>query len=259
MKTTPDWQFAGETPVVEQGRKVKFTARIGLWLVVIDLLAAAAAPLARMYLGLATMTAFGIFFTAILAGLLLAVIGLIFAIITAVMRVPYASKRGLIIMILGILPLAGVTAYLGPTRMRSPMIHDISTDTDNPPAFFQARTLRTPGENSLNYGGADVARQQHRAYPDIKPIFDDLSREQALTRVVQVVLGMNWTLVNADFKTGIVEAYAKTRIFGFVDDIVIRVRSRGAGSRIDIRSASRVGLGDAGKNAARIRRFITVF
>ena len=88
---------------------------------------------------------------------------------------------------------------------------------------------------------------------------EDFSRDEALTRVVQVVLGLNWTLVNADFETGIVEAYDTTRVFGFVDDIVIRVRARGNGSRIDIRSVSRVGLGDAGMNAARIRSFIAAF
>ena len=175
------------------------------------------------------------------------------------MGVPPAWKRGLIVTLMGLLPLAGVAVFLGPDRLQTPMIHDISTDTDDPPVFAQARKLRSARENSLDYGGASVAQQQHRAYPGIKPITDDLNREEALTRVVQVVLGLNWTLVNADFDTGIVEAYDTTRVFGFVDDIVIRVRAHGSGSRIDIRSASRVGLGDAGTNAARIRRFIAAF
>jgi uncharacterized protein (DUF1499 family) len=259
MKTTPDWQFATGAPVPEHGRKVRIVARVGVWLVLLDLLAVIAAPLARMYLNLAGMTAFTIFFTGILSGLLLAGAALIFSVVTAIMGVPPAWKRGLLVTLLGLLPLAGVAVFLGPGRLQSPMIHDISTDTDDPPVFVQARQLRTPQENSLDYGGAPVAQQQHMAYPDIKPVIDDLSREEALTRVVQVVLGLNWTLVNADFDTGIVEAYDTTRVFGFVDDIVIRVRAHGGGSRIDIRSVSRVGLGDAGMNAARIRSFIVAF
>ena len=259
MNTTPDWQFATGTPVPAHGRKVKLAARAGVWLVLIDLFAVIAAPLARMYLDLASMTAFTIFFTGILSGLLLAAAAMIFSIVTAIMGVAPAWKRGLLVTLLGLLPLAGVAVFLGPGRLQSPMIHDISTDTDDPPVFDQARQLRTPRENSLAYGGTSVAQQQHRAYPDIKPIFDDLNREEALKRVVQVVLGLNWTLVNADFDTGIVEAFDTTRVFGFVDDIVIRVRTRGSGSRTDIRSVSRVGLGDAGMNAARIRRFIAAF
>lgn len=259
MKTTPDWQFAGDTTVPERGRKVTIMARVGVWLVLFDLLVVAAAPLARMYLDLATMTAFLIFFSGILAGLVLAAIGLVFAIVTAIMRVPPAWKRGLIVIVLGLLPLAGVVSFLGPGRFQSPAIHDVSTDTRDPPAFFQARSLRSAQDNTLDYGSAEIAEQQHSAYPDIQPIIEDMSRDEALTRVVQVVLGLNWTLVNADFNTGIVEANDTTRVFGFVDDIVIRVRPEGTGSRIDIRSVSRAGLGDAGMNAMRIRSFIASF
>lgn len=259
MKTTPDWQFAGDTPVPERGRKVRILAAIGVWVVIIDLFLVAAAPLARMHLGLAGMTAFLIFITAILTGLVLAGVGLIFTLVTAIMRVAPAWKRGLIIVVLGLVPLVGVAVFLGPGRLQTPMIHDISTDTENPPVFSQARSLRKAGENPLDYAGEAIAAQQHRAYPDIKPVIDKLSRDEALTRVVQVVLGLNWTLVNADFNTGIVEAYDTTKVFGFVDDIVIRVRAEGGGCRVDIRSVSRVGLGDAGMNAARIRSFIAAF
>lgn len=260
MRATPNWTYPANTPVPEGGRKARIISSIAVWLTVIDLLAVAAAPPARFYLHLPTMVAFQIFFSGILIGLLFAVFGLLFAIITAFMRIAPAWKRGLIMMVLGVLPAVAVILYLGPGRIRSPMIHDISTDTDDPPAFFQLRKLRSANENSLDYGGAKVAEQQRAAYPRVKPIIEkDLNREEALTRVIQVVLGLNWTLVNADFDTGIVEAYDTTRIFGFTDDIVIRVRSQGSGSRIDIRSASRVGLGDAGMNAGRIRSFIAAF
>lgn len=260
MKTTPDWKFTASTSIPERGIKTRRIARITLWITIIDLLAVAAAPLARLYLHMATMSAFQIFFGGIFIGLLLAVFGLLFAIVTVFMGVAPAWKRGLIVAALGIAPAAAVTLYLGPERIRSPTIHDITTDTEHPPAFFQARKLRSANENSLDYGGAGVAKQQQAAYPGIKPIIEkNLNGEEAMTRVVQVVLGLNWTLVNADFDTGIVEAYDTTRVFGFTDDIVIRVQAQETGSRIDIRSASRVGLGDAGMNAARIRSFIAAF
>ena len=260
MRTKPDWQFGTRSRVPERGRKTRIIARIIVWLTVIDLLAVAAAPPARFYHYLETIPAFQIFFTGILISLLLAVSGLLLAVVTAFMGIAVAWKRGLIVAVLGIMPALAVTLYLGPDRIKSPMIHDITTDTENPPAFHQARKLRSARENSLDYGGAAVAEQQLTAYPWIKPIIEtELSREESLTRTVQVVLGLNWTLVNADFDTGLVEAYDTTRIFGFTDDIVIRVRAQGRGSRIDIRSVSRYGRGDLGMNAARIRRFIAAF
>jgi len=38
--------------------------------------------------------------------------------------------------------------------------------------------------------------------------------------------------------------------------VVVRVRASDAGSRIDVRSKSRVGLSDVGANARRVRAFL---
>jgi len=46
-----------------------------------------------------------------------------------------------------------------------------------------------------------------------------------------------------------------TKFFGFKDDIAIRVSATADGSKIDIRSKSRVGRGDVGTNARRIRAY----
>jgi hypothetical protein len=43
---------------------------------------------------------------------------------------------------------------------------------------------------------------------------------------------------------------------GLREDVVIRVRADGQGSRIDIRSSSRYGSFDFGSNAARVRTLI---
>ena len=70
---------------------------------------------------------------------------------------------------------------------------------------------------------------------------------------------MGWDLIAEDSSTGMIEAVATTSFFGFKDDVVIRVRSNGSGSVVDIRSHSRLGRGDQGKNAGRIRNFIAKF
>jgi uncharacterized protein (DUF1499 family) len=63
-------------------------------------------------------------------------------------------------------------------------------------------------------------------------------------------------VVASDASSGRIEATARTRWFGFTDDIVVRIRPEGAGSRIDVRSASRVGRSDVGANAARIKEYL---
>jgi uncharacterized protein (DUF1499 family) len=57
---------------------------------------------------------------------------------------------------------------------------------------------------------------------------------------------------------GRLEATDTTFYFGFSDDIVVRVRPAAAGSRVDVRSESRVGLGDAGTNARRVVNYLFV-
>ena len=57
-------------------------------------------------------------------------------------------------------------------------------------------------------------------------------------------------------RDGVIEAVARTPIMGFRDDVVIRVTPMGQGTRIDVRSASRVGSHDFGANASRIRSLL---
>jgi len=64
---------------------------------------------------------------------------------------------------------------------------------------------------------------------------------------------MGWEVVGADAAAGTIEAVETTRFFGFKDDIAVRVAATPDGSRIDIRSKSRVGRSDIGTNARRIR------
>jgi uncharacterized protein (DUF1499 family) len=67
---------------------------------------------------------------------------------------------------------------------------------------------------------------------------------------------MRWEVVAADAAAGRIEATATTPWFGFRDDIVVRIVPADGGSRVDVRSVSRVGKGDLGVNARRIREFL---
>lgn len=65
-----------------------------------------------------------------------------------------------------------------------------------------------------------------------------------------------WRLIEADEGRGVIRAEVTTVVFRFVDDVRLRVKlDHNALTRVDMRSASRVGRGDLGTNARRIRRF----
>ncbi len=135
-----------------------------------------------------------------------------------------------------------------------PPIHDISTDLTDPPAFAAVRAQRTPAHNSLdrsqpeNLGALQVA-----AYPDLSPIMIDKHPGEVFEAAVIVAQDMGWEIVSVAVEEGRIEATDTTFIMGFKDDIVIRVREEAGKALVDIRSASRVGESDLGKNAARIR------
>ena len=138
----------------------------------------------------------------------------------------------------------------------APPIHDITTDTNDPPLFVDVLPLRASAKNSADYGGSRVAALQRAAYPDIAPVDLALAPAAAFAKALAAANAMGWAIVAADSSAGRIEATATTRVFRFRDDVVIRIRPRDGGSRLDIRSVSRIGGADLGKNASRIREFI---
>ncbi|MEO6170740.1 MAG: DUF1499 domain-containing protein [Lysobacter sp.] len=137
-----------------------------------------------------------------------------------------------------------------------PPIHDISTDTANPPAFVAILPLRADAPNPASYGGPEIAEQQITAYPDLRSHTTQVPAPQAFEQALAAARAMGWQIVASDPASGRIEASDTTRWFGFIDDVVIRVQAEGAGSRIDVRSVSRVGKSDAGANARRIRAYL---
>lgn len=142
------------------------------------------------------------------------------------------------------------------TGQHMPKIHDISTDTLTPPQFIAVIPLRKDAENSAQYGGPEVAGLQALAYPDIRPLVLPLKPEAAFEGAVRVARKMGWSIVSTNQQVGSIEATATTFWFGFKDDVVVRITAVQEGSRIDVRSASRVGVSDVGTNAKRIRTFL---
>ncbi|HET6655924.1 MAG TPA: DUF1499 domain-containing protein, partial [Gammaproteobacteria bacterium] len=137
-----------------------------------------------------------------------------------------------------------------------PPIHDITTDTANPPTFDAVLTKRQHARNSATYGGPAIAAQQYEAYPDIQPLRLSAPPDAVFKAAVAVVKQNGWILQAANPATRKIEATATTFWFGFKDDVVIRIRPLGGGSIVDIRSASRIGKSDIGTNAQRVRHLM---
>lgn len=139
---------------------------------------------------------------------------------------------------------------------RVPTIHDISTDTENPPSFMVIPSIRQNAQNSLEYGGPEIARLQHTFYPDIGPLLLDVPMDKAFEDALAAARLMGWQIVASDKAKRRIEAVATTRWFHFKDDIAVRLSESNGQSRIDIRSVSRVGKSDIGTNARRIRAYL---
>ena len=175
---------------------------------------------------------------------------------------PGASKRGLLRSLLALA--ISVVVIIMPlmwmkTAKSVPPIHDITTDMANPPQFDAILALRANAPNSAEYGGEEIAEQQRKAYPDIQPLQINISPQDVFAVALKTVEDLGWQIAGQQPEKGLIEATDTTFWFGFKDDVVIRIQPNDDGSRVDIRSVSRVGRSDVGANAERIRRFIQAF
>jgi uncharacterized protein (DUF1499 family) len=137
-----------------------------------------------------------------------------------------------------------------------PYIHDITTDVQNPPAFVAVRTLRKEGDHPVDYDGPEVAAQQQKAYPDLMPLTVPAEKDKVFQAAEAALRAMKLEVVDANAREGRIEASDTSLLFGFKDDMVVRIAAQGAGTKVDVRSKSRVGRSDVGQNAKRIRAFL---
>ena len=195
------------------------------------------------------------FYSIPLAALLLA-LALIVAIVALIMNWRHRSNRrgrawiALILPIVFFAVIGSIIAGAGD----APPLHDVTTDLADPPAF-QTLTLR--GDNLVGVGTIENWRDMHaKAYPDIQPVIIDAAPAQVIERAVAVADEMGWDVADADPSEGRMEATAYASYIRFKDDVVVRATPVDGGTRVDVRSVSRVGVGDLGYNAARVREFL---
>lgn len=149
-------------------------------------------------------------------------------------------------------------------------IHDVATDTGNPPTFsVQTMTARTEAEanpvsdyqvplgdiESYASVSPQLAIQSHaqivtETYADLAPLpLGSASRKDAVAAVAAAMEDIGLSKIRSDVDEGRVEGVAETFWFGFKDDVVARVGD----TQIDFRSVSRVGQSDLGANSKRIK------
>ncbi len=172
---------------------------------------------------------------------------------------PGTQRRGFALAVAGVA--VGAATFAVPFVLyqggrAAPPIHDITTDTDRPLPFVAMVPLRSNAPNGVDYGGEAVAQQQRAVFPDIAPVVVAEPPAKAYERALAAAREQGWVIVAAVPQDGRIEATDTTAWFGFKDDIVVRITPEGAGSRIDVRSVSRLGKSDLGKNAKRVRAYL---
>lgn len=149
----------------------------------------------------------------------------------------------------------GTALYFNHQANTNPPIHDITTDTDNPPSFDAIAPLRADAPNPPEYAGEETAALQAREFAELITIYLPYPKDRVYDEVVSLIGSRGWDLVAGDHERGKIEATDKLPWFGFKDDVVIRLRSDNGRTIFDMRSKSRIGGSDLGVNARRISNF----
>jgi fatty-acyl-CoA synthase len=147
---------------------------------------------------------------------------------------------------------------------QAPRIHDVATDW-SVPLLFSPKVMADRGADANivepnpvmpldggGYAGRRISEINAETCPAARPVILSTDTATAYQTARAALLKSGLTLVTDEPANGRLEAYAASQIYGFKDDVVVRVRRQGVGSRIDMRSVSRVGLGDLGANCKRI-------
>ena len=183
----------------------------------------------------------------------------ILAVIGGVLTRPGSGRPGFLLAVIALV-VGGITFGFPYYQLQIvysvPFIHDITTDTVNPPEFVDVVPLRAGVENPPAYDGEGVAQQQLEAYPDLGAVRFVEPPGQVFPVAREAAEAMGWEMVAASAGEGRIEATDTTYWYGFKDDVVIRVAEEGSGTIVDVRSKSRVGRSDLGVNAKRIRAYI---
>lgn len=168
---------------------------------------------------------------------------------------PEVAKAARLASLLSVVPLIILGNQFIKTQTL-PAIHNISTDVQNPPSFNAIANVRGPDANPLEYPESNIKPQQV-SYPGVKTLSLEQPASEVFARSLAVVEENGWELVAQDAQAGIIEATATTLLWGFKDDVVIRITGNEGRTLVDVRSVSRVGASDIGANAKRIEGILS--
>ena len=181
-----------------------------------------------------------------------AMLGLVLSLIGLILSRPGARRRGLAPSLLGLamsLPVTIMAVQWEYATRTYPAINDISTDTEDPPVFWDM-------PNPTVYPGGTVSEQQRAAYPDLAPLELAASPEQAYAIAREIAKDESWEIIADEPDDGRIEAVDSSFLYGFKDEVIIRITPSDSGATVDVRSRSRVGRIDRGVNAKRIRAIL---
>ncbi|HRY07084.1 MAG TPA: DUF1499 domain-containing protein [Hyphomicrobiaceae bacterium] len=230
----------------------RWTGRIALF----SLVVAVVAIIGHRLFGMATPVLMSLLLVAF-AGAMLGLVLALFASVPIWRNGGTGAARIVIAIVIGLGMIAWPLSFY-PQLKRLPTLNDVTTDTADPPAFVVLTSVRTgTAANGITYNRV-FAQRQHKAYPDIQPMLVNRSVEETFDLVVNAVRRMRMRIVSEtppDEQNGMgtLEAVDRTLIMGFRDDVAVRVTGSTVSSRVDIRSASRYGRHDLGRNVKRVR------
>jgi len=167
---------------------------------------------------------------------------------------PQGQQRGFLLVIMSIIlsvPIISVTVMFEYNTKAYPRINDISTDTLDPPSFWDVA-------EPMEYPGESVAELQQAAYPDLKSLLLPVSPGQVFKHALAIITDKGWEVVAKVPEEGRIEAVVTSLLYGFKDEVVVRITSSNGETIVDVRSRSRIGRIDRGTNAKRIRNYLKI-
>ena len=189
-----------------------------------------------------------------------------------------SPRKGLVPGVLGIVIATAAFVKLKATEkavyVDLPFIHDVTTDTQNPPEFGKVvvkERAAVPGVNTTDYIGKKapvfenkervgeklVSALQTKAFPEIRPLVLNDPKDVVFGEALATAKSMGWKIKEENLAEGRIDATDTTFWYGFDDDVTIRLRDgNGGGTIVDVRSLSRIGGSDLGKNADRVGEFL---
>lgn len=220
------------------------------------MIAGLAGPAHRLGL-LATESAVALTLFAAVPGLLALVAGVLVLVMFRQASVGALRLQAVTALVIGLV-VCGVFSLWVNKASSLPPIHDISTDTEDPPLFEALLGRRGDAANPADYAGQAAASAQKRAYANVSTLYTSVSCEGVLAAAETVAGQMGWEIVASSEGNGAecrLEAIARTGWFGFYDDVVVRGRDNGYETAVDVRAKARMGASDLGRNAAKIVEF----